>query len=807
MIVASFVCGASVWLIIEPSARSIPERPQPIAAEPSGAANSGDLIVTGEIPSFAYGSGTMWHAVSGDFDGDGDVDGAVFQSNQGQHRDPDRVTILLNQSDGTFSLSQEYPSAPVPANRPLPHMEDFDGDGDIDLLVRSTNGLVGYLPNTGSGLFDEGAAVWSAVSAGEFNSSIDSIVTGDIDGDGDIDLVYTDVQSGDRFDIQILPNDGSGVFVAGPVVAQDARLDKAVSVYDINDDGFLDIGWAERVNGQMMVAYGMAGLSFAPPVSVGDSFPGDNRIPAFADVDGDGVTDIVFGFRNRSPGISVLFGDGLGGFATPAAQNQDAVATDLLLPTDLDGDGDTDFVWRPLVGYRLVGKLINDGSGNFERGQYVGAFSGAKQQLLIDADADGDLDVLAIGNDRYSVVINGGNGEFEGPVVIPLSPVGAMVAAVDLDNDGNAEVVSAGSKVDILPIVGGELGAPVGSYVGLGALASMAFADLDSDGYLDFVAVDSQANMLTTRLNNGDGSLSVATDYLAAGQPTDVSTADTDGDGDLDVVVGYADSDPSVFLNDGAGGLSSPQTIAVAARGSVRVLDMNGDAFLDVFRTMPSAAVFLNDPNNPGSYSPVSTAVSWPVFALGDVDDDGDIDIAWGTFSDDPNGFDSGVAFSLNDGQGAFVAGGTGWSTNEQYSFGRIFVQDLDGDGDTDILALAGISFYYLLKDADGQSYSASSVLHTTLSHAQDLLDIEGDGFVDAVVLDDFSSSASLLSVSLPPSCPADLTGEGILNFFDISTFITLFNANDPIADFHADGLFNFFDVADYIAAFNNGCP
>ncbi|CAN0591410.1 unnamed protein product, partial [Laminaria digitata] len=52
--------------------------------------------------------------------------------------------------------------------------------------------------------------------------------------------------------------------------------------------------------------------------------------------------------------------------------------------------------------------------------------------------------------------------------------------------------------------------------------------------------------------------------------------------------------------------------------------------------------------------------------------------------------------------------------------------------------------------------------------------------------------------------CPADLTGDRILNFFDISLFIQLYNAG---GDFNGDGFTNFFDVSAFIQAYNAGCP
>ena len=59
--------------------------------------------------------------------------------------------------------------------------------------------------------------------------------------------------------------------------------------------------------------------------------------------------------------------------------------------------------------------------------------------------------------------------------------------------------------------------------------------------------------------------------------------------------------------------------------------------------------------------------------------------------------------------------------------------------------------------------------------------------------------------------CRPDINEDGLLNFFDISSFIGLYNQQDPRADFFpvagGDGLFNFFDLSTFINEFNAGCP
>ncbi|MBL4809490.1 MAG: matrixin family metalloprotease [Phycisphaerales bacterium] len=57
------------------------------------------------------------------------------------------------------------------------------------------------------------------------------------------------------------------------------------------------------------------------------------------------------------------------------------------------------------------------------------------------------------------------------------------------------------------------------------------------------------------------------------------------------------------------------------------------------------------------------------------------------------------------------------------------------------------------------------------------------------------------------PTCAADMNGDGVLDFFDISAFLTAFSNQDPAADFSDDGAFDFFDISAFLTAFGAGCP
>ncbi len=94
------------------------------------------------------------------------------------------------------------------------------------------------------------------------------------------------------------------------------------------------------------------------------------------------------------------------------------------------------------------------------------------------------------------------------------------------------------------------------------------------------------------------------------------------------------------------------------------------------------------------------------------------------------------------------------------------------------------------------------------------LTDISGDNrFVDDPNTVDTGPSASPVvdmgayELQVVVSCPADMNGDGALDFFDISGFLTAFVAGDLVVDFNSDGAFDFFDISSFLTAFGDGCP
>lgn len=95
------------------------------------------------------------------------------------------------------------------------------------------------------------------------------------------------------------------------------------------------------------------------------------------------------------------------------------------------------------------------------------------------------------------------------------------------------------------------------------------------------------------------------------------------------------------------------------------------------------------------------------------------------------------------------------------------------------------------------------------VSYMEQTATVGGDGRLDlhsGVPSGFIRSVLNGLQVIRVEPCPADLTGEGVLDFFDVAAFLDAFSAQDPVADFTGEGVFDFFDVAGFLDAFSAGC-
>jgi hypothetical protein len=269
------------------------------------------------------------------------------------------------------------------------------------------------------------------------------------------------------------------------------------------------------------------------------------------------------------------------------------------------------------------------------------------------------------------------------------------IALGDIDGDGDLDLLAAkGNSTDytISVRVNDGTGLFSGSQnVSVGPSPySVAIGDVDGDGDLDLVAANSQGNSVSVRLNNGSGTFGGGSDVSVGSAPFSVAVGDVDADGDLDLLTANNNSSggpgtASVRLNNGNGTYSGGQDVSVGLSPYCLALgDVDGDGDVDFFtanynNSFSTVSVRLNNGSGTfGGGSDVSVGYRCYTLAVGDVDDDGDLDLLSPSMS--LTGF---VIVNLNNGSGLFsVIPGVGVDT-QPYG---IALGDMDGDGDLDLL-------------------------------------------------------------------------------------------------------------------------
>jgi hypothetical protein len=230
---------------------------------------------------------------------------------------------------------------------------------------------------------------------------------GDIDADGDVDLITSNRASDS---LSVLRNNGAGGFtlIATITVGVGPRH---VVLDDLNGDCALDVAVAVHDDRQVKVLFNQGNGTFGAPVAF--NVPGNEKPSGMTavDFDHDGDVDLVSTTDvNNSGRIVAMVNDGQGSFQSTlyqtSSQNPDSV-----LAADLDADGDKDVATADEAS-NLVSALANSGSGTF--GAAVTFAVGLHPSMLAseDFDQNGSIDLVTANrdSDNVSVLLNASNG-------------------------------------------------------------------------------------------------------------------------------------------------------------------------------------------------------------------------------------------------------------------------------------------------------------------------------------------------------------------------------------------------------------
>lgn len=347
-------------------------------------ARLGGAIGTGAFAS--HGSFSMgpniFALTNGDFNGDGILD--LVSSDPGTFGG---IHVSLGLGDGSFgpsvSFAAGFPSSVLTG--------DFNGDGILDIVVAdggfgfsAANVFLGH----GDGTFSEGIS-------SDVGGYLASFTTGDVNGDGILDLVTVDYNDDT---VKVLLGLGDGSFSAGISYAV-GYGPRSVSLGDFNGDGVLDVVAANYSDGTVSVLLGLGGGSFAASVSYA---AGPSGSVITGDFNGDGFLDLVTADYGGDS-VSVLLGLGNGSFAAIVSYAVGHLPVSVMAG-DFNGDGVLDLVTANR-GDNSVSVLLGLGNGAFAPRADIGAAGGPGSLTLGDFNGDGILDIAAGGIDDGTVSV------------------------------------------------------------------------------------------------------------------------------------------------------------------------------------------------------------------------------------------------------------------------------------------------------------------------------------------------------------------------------------------------------------------
>jgi hypothetical protein len=345
------------------------------------------------------------------------------------------------------------------------------------------------------------------VDAGLFASGI---AVGDFNSDGNADMAVSNQNSNN---VSILFGDGTGKF--------GARIDfpaggspQRITTSDLDHDGKLDLVLPIEARNAVSILMGDGKAVFSEPVVI--PVEGGPFMPVVADFNSDGNLDLAVTTRTAdSRKVAVLLGNRRGGFSSPTYYGSFANVPTALGVEDFNRDGKLDLA----VGGGLnspadrnnLSVLLGDGKGGFGAPAYFSVGPAPQSMSIADFNADGIWDIaisnsLAAGvNSSVSVLLGDGKGSFAERAVFEIGDAGRGTGVADFNGDGNLDLVVANSNSSTVSIL---LGDGKGSFAAKSDFAvgknprKLAVGDFNRDGRPDIATPNTGANNVSILMNN-----------------------------------------------------------------------------------------------------------------------------------------------------------------------------------------------------------------------------------------------------------------------------------------------------------------
>ena len=743
-------------------------------------------------------------------------------------------TLTIGEVDGTFNTttSESFDNTPpewtLASELPIQQQvttnangaqsvfaADLDGDGDQDLLSASfSDDIIAWYENDGAA----DPAFTRRVITSDADGAL-SVFAADLDGDGNLDVLSASVLDNT---IAWYENDGAvEPTFTKQVISMDADA-RSVFAADVDEDGDTDVLSASVLD-NTIAWYENNGA--ANPVftkrTITSSAIGATSVFA-ADIDGDGDMDV----------LSASLSDDLNwyennGAADPAFTEQvisTANGTEVVFAADLDGDGDMD-VLSALTFDATIVWHENDGAADpvFTDRVITMDADGVLSVMAADVDGDGDMDVLSASSNDNTIAWYENDGASDPTFIerqITTTADGPRsVFVADVNGDEDLEVLSAsrldntiawypttqrlhwlseGDTLSVTEDASDTDGNPLSYAVSHGSDAGFFTIDTMT-GDLNFADAPPVSAPEDANADNVyEVWISVTDGFSTLNRSVSVRIFVDDEDDDNDGVPDTEDAfplDPTESVDtdmDGVGNNADP--------------DDDGDGVEDEADKAPLNASNALPPEwVQAGQTPIKQVVTTlaggasSVFAA-DLDGDGDQDLVSSSEDDDT------IAWYESDG-----AANPGFTlrviTTSARSAQSVFVVDVDGDGDQDLLSASfgdhTIAWYE--NDGAADPEFTERVITTAASGARSVFaaDLDGDGDMDllsASLFDDtiawyenngavdpvFTTRTITLSASGATSVfAADIDGDGDMDVLSASEFddTIAWHENDGAAD------------------------
>lgn len=405
------------------------------------------------------------YVVAKDLDADGNVDIVT-----GQDTD-NLVFVHYGRGDGTFENGKEYAAADGPERVII---EDFTGDGRLDIAIANDDDKKLVLwKQTSDREFEHVDDPIAADGSGSVPNFYSGSAAGRFAGDGHLDLASFDRGLAQAV-VHIFAGNGDGTFA--PVqsiplgIEGETTTSKAEFIVagDLDRDGDDDIVVPDISSNRVWILWNDAGTFVADHRDFGrENISGaadlDIRQAVLGHFDGNEFLDIAV-VNKLDNSISILYGDirnradrGNAYAVAEAATLQVGVHPGTLATADFNNDGRSDLVVGNRGSYDLS-VLLGLGGGEFEREDRIGRTAGDAPAVRGDFNRDGYEDRITtrdVDNDLLIELGNGSNVDSDGRGDLVLASKGARAAIVnplvaDLDNDGMDDIVTLSYRGEIL---------------------------------------------------------------------------------------------------------------------------------------------------------------------------------------------------------------------------------------------------------------------------------------------------------------------------------------------------------------------